>query len=50
MNPNCILFSQRERESRRSPVVRGWSGGAMVLGNLSVPRPPTNLDNSRKRA
>ena len=27
----------------------GWSGGAMVLGTLSVPRRPTNLDNSRKR-
>ena len=33
MNPNCILFSQRERErerereeSRRSPVVRGVVG------------------------
>ena len=56
------MFSQREREkerererenekmSRRSPVVRGWSGGAMVLGKLSVPRRPTNLDNSRARA
>ena len=36
--------------SRRSPVVRGWSGGAMVLGKLSVPRRPTNFDNSRARA
>ena len=36
--------------SRRSPVVRGWSGGAMVLGKLSVPRRLTNLDNSRARA
>ena len=36
--------------SRRSPVVRGWSCGAMVLGKLSVPRRPTNLDNSRARA
>ena len=41
MNPNCLLFSQREREresekmSRRSPVVRGWSGCAMVLVKLS---------------
>ena len=32
VNPNCLLFSQRERErerekkmSRQSPVVRGWS-------------------------
>ena len=30
--------------------MRGWSGGAMVLGKLSVPRRPTNLDNSRARA
>ena len=36
--------------SRRSPFVRGWSGGAMVLSKLSVPRRPTNLDNSRARA
>ena len=36
--------------SRRSPVVRWWSGGAMVLGKLSVLRHPTNLDNSRARA
>ena len=55
---NFIIFTERERErervrekmSRRSPVVRGWSGGAMVLGKLSVPRRPTNLDNSRARA
>ena len=36
--------------SRRSPVVRGQSGGAMVLCKLSVLRRPTNLDNSRARA
>ena len=41
-----IIFT--ERESRRSPVVRGWSGGAMVLGKLSGPRCPTNFDNSRE--
>ena len=28
----------------------GWSGGAKVLGKLSVPGRPTNLDNSRARA
>ena len=28
---------------------RGWSGGAMVLGKLSVPGRSTNLDNSRTR-
>ena len=25
--------------------IRGWSGGAMVLGKLPVPGRPTNLDN-----
>ena len=29
---------------------RGWSGGAKVLGKLSVPGRPTNLDNSRGKA
>ena len=29
---------------------RGRSGGAMVLGKLSVPGSPTNLDDSRARA
>ena len=29
---------------------RGWSGGAKVLGKLSVPRRPTNLNDSRARA
>ena len=56
MNPNSLSFSQRERErerereSRRSPAMRGWSGGAMVLDKLSLPGRPTNLDNSRARA
>ena len=30
--------------------VRGWSGGAKVLGKLSVPGRPTSLDDSRARA
>ena len=29
---------------------RGWSGGAKVLGKLSVPGRPTNLEYSRARA
>ena len=58
MNANSLLFSQREREREReggrgespkSSRERAWSGGAMVLGKLSVPGPPTNLDNSRAR-
>ena len=28
----------------------GWSGGAKVLGKLSVPEHPSTLDNSRARA
>ena len=52
VNPNCLLFHrerERERENRRNPVVRGWSGGAMVLGKYSEPKRPTNLDNRRAR-
>ena len=30
--------------------LRGWSGGAKVLGKLPVPGRPTNLDYSRARA
>ena len=30
--------------------VRGWSGGAMVLGKLPVPGRPTTLYDSRARA
>ena len=29
---------------------RGWSGGAKVLGKLSVPGRPTSLEDSRARA
>ena len=29
---------------------RGWPGGAMVLGKLSVPGRPISLDDSRARA
>ena len=36
VNPSSLLFSERERESRRSPVMRGWPGGVMVLGILLV--------------
>ena len=31
-------------------TLRGWSGGAKVLGKLSVPGRPTSLDYSRARA
>ena len=32
-----------------SLISRGWSGGAKVLGKLSVPGRPTGLDDSRAR-
>ena len=51
------IFTEREREREREkerespkPSREGWSGGAMVLGKLSVPGRPTYLDNSRARA
>ena len=39
-------------EANTSPSMTpwGWSGGAKVLGKLSVPGRPTNLDDSRARA
>ena len=48
MNPNSLLFSQRERERESSKSSRDGDG-AMVLCKLSVPGHPTNLDNSRVR-
>ena len=30
-------------------VITGWSGGAMVLGKLTVPGRPANLDYGRTR-
>ena len=35
---------------RRISSIFKWSGGAMVLGKLSVPERPTNLDHSRAGA
>ena len=43
---------ERERErdiDRERKSSREW-GGVMVLGKLSMPRRPVNLDNSRARA
>ena len=42
MNPNSLLFSQRERE--RVVEVQSRGGGAMVLGKFSVPGRPTSLE------
>ena len=38
------------RESISVYIGQGWSGGAVVLGKLSVPGRPTNMDKSRARA
>ena len=52
MNPKFLLFSERERERERereserdraSPKSSRESGGAMVLGKLSVPGRHTNF-------
>ena len=50
MNPNFLLFSERERERERerdthraSPKSSRESGGAMVLGKVSVPGRHTNF-------
>ena len=53
LNSKCSLFSERERERERDTAVQsseGWSGGPMVLGKLSVPERPTNLNNSMATA
>ena len=53
VNPNSLLFSQRERErerERESSKSSREGDGAMVLCKLSVLGHPTNLDNSMVRA
>ena len=42
MTPNCLLFSKRE-----SPKSSRETGGAVVLGELSLPERPTNLDKKQ---
>ena len=37
-----------EMNGRHTCIERGWSGGAVVLGKLSVPGRPSNLDKSRQ--
>ena len=48
MNPNTLLFSQRERERESSKYSREGVG-VMVLGKFSVPWRPTSLENSRAK-
>ena len=45
----CIICAKFQ-VNNSDPVKEGWSGGAIVLGKLPVPRRPTYLDNSRARA
>ena len=42
-------MAQHENHLKRH-TNQGWSGGAKVLGKLSVPGRPTSLDDSRARA
>ena len=44
----CSL--KRKEATEVYSEIRGWSGGAIVLGKLPVPGRPTNLDESRARA
>ena len=41
--PNSLCFLN-DKHKVIALSVRGWSGGAMVLGKLPVPGRPTNLD------
>ena len=43
----CDLY---QIHKRYFPLCRGWSGGAKVLGKLSVPGCPTSLNDGRARA
>ena len=52
VNPNSLLFSQRERDrdrERDSSKSSCEGDGVMVLGKFSVLLCPTNLENSRAR-
>ena len=46
----CDIFAQHYQSQPVSVAFREWSGGAKVLGKLTVPGRPTSLDNSRTRA
>ena len=45
----CVSF-MNVYQSVCDLLSRGWSGGAKLLGKLSVPGRPTNSDNSNTRA
>ena len=47
---DCIHDQWLCHKQPGSSCSRGWSGGAKVLGKLSVPGRPTSLDDSRARA
>ena len=47
---NCQMSSKFGYLVNFALELRGWSGGAKVLGKLPVPGRPTNLDYSRARA
>ena len=45
-----IFMVPKVFEPLKFDCIRGWSGGAKVLGKLPVPGRPTSLDHSRARA
>ena len=47
-NSSCEAYTYTH--SIIAPSLKGWSGGAKVLGKLPVPGRPTNLDYSRAGA
>ena len=48
--PCSAKFSMTLQTEILSTETWGWSSGAKVLGKLSVPRRPTDLDDSRAMA
>ena len=45
-----LSFESNDQATNKTETSPGWSGGAKVLGKLSVPGRPTSLDDSRARA
>ena len=46
----CLKGPLNPKQPTNQKAFRGWSGGAKVLGKLSVPGRRTTLDDSRARA
>ena len=48
--PHDLFYITVKHHQNISTGIQGWSGGAKVLGKLSVPGRPTTLDDRRARA